>query len=359
MEFNRDQKDIDSFQITDYLNDAVILVCKITKQIIYLNYKCEEILRVSKKTYFRKDIKLLFHDSSIIFDYLSRSYNVLGTFSYKEIYVKSISDFIKFDIDIINNQENDFIIIVLKTNKDNKHNIHESNFNLLTLDEIIDKIVNKIKNPLSSIKGSAQLLKNYNSNSISNNNELLNIITTEVDKVTNFVRVFENEQKSLSLVEKEHNIHEIIRFSLGKIDNIIKKNIEIIENFDPSLPNITLDKAKFIDVFYNIIVNAIEAINIENGYVKISTSFKHGKTRRMPHIKKKVFQNYIKVEIEDNGLGIEKENEEKIFFPFYSTKDNKNGFGLYLAKKITIDHGCDLEFKTKNKISIFTIRIPV
>ena len=357
MEFSREQKDIDSFQITDYLNDAVILVCKITKQIIYLNYKCEEIFRVSKKTCYRKDIKSLFHDSSIIFDYLSKSYDILGTFSYKGVLVKSFSDYIKSDIDIINNQENDFIIIVLKIGADNKQNIYESNFNLLTFDEILEKIISKIKNPLSSIKGSAQLLRKDNNNN--NNNELFNIITKEVDKIVNFIRVFENEKESFSSVEKEHNIHEIIRFSLGKVDNIIKKNIEIVENFDPSLPEISLDRDKFVEVFYNIIINAIEAVNIENGYVKISTSYKHGKTRRMPHIKKKVFKNYIKVEIEDNGSGVEKENEEKIFFPFYSTKDKKSGFGLYLAKKITIQCGCDLEFKTENRASIFIIRIPV
>ena len=359
MNFIKKLQDLDSFQITDYLNDLIILVSKSTKEIEYLNYQCEEVLRVSKKTLLKKSIKNLFNESSVVFDYISKSFHEYGTFTFKEIYIKSSNEIQKFDLDIINSQENNFIILVLKNDKNKKKiNDLQSNSNLLIFDEILDKILNKIKNPLSSIKGSAQLLKKSNVNN-DERNELFEIIVSEVDKVVDLIKVFEGEQRNLSLVEKKYNIHEIIRSSLGKINNIIKKNIKIIENFDPSLPNITLNKDKFINVFYNILINSIEAINIEDGYVKISTSYNYGKTRKVPHIKKKGFQNYIIIEIEDNGIGIEKENEKKIFLPFYSTKDKRNGLGLYFAKKIVMQHNCDLEFLTNKKNSIFKVRIPV
>lgn len=359
MNFIKKLQDFNSFQITDYLNDLIILVSKSTKEIEYLNYQCEEVLRVSKKTLLKKSIKNLFNESSVVFDYISKSFHEYGTFTFKEIYIKTSNQIQKYDLDIINSQENDFIILVLKNDK-NKKKINDlrSNSNLLIFDEILDKILNKIKNPLSSIKGSAQLLKKSNVNN-DERNELFEIIVSEVDKVVDLIKVFEGEQRSLSLVEKKYNIHEIIRSSLGKINNIIKKNIKIIENFDPSLPNITLNKDKFINVFYNILINSIEAINIEDGYIKISSSYHYGETRKVPHIKKKGTQNYIVVEIEDNGIGIEKDNEQKIFLPFYSTKDKKNGLGLYFAKKTLMQHDCDLEFLTNNKNSIIKVRIPV
>ena len=359
MNFSKKPQDFNSFQITDYLNDLIILVSKSTKQIEYMNYQCEEILRVSKKTLLKKSIKSLFNESSVVFDYISKSYHENGTFTYKEVFIKSSNGIQKFDLDIINSQENDFLILVLKNDR-NKINFNhlQINSNLLIFDEILDKIVNEIKNPLSSIKGSIQLLKKNNTND-NEKNELFEIIISEVERVVNFIKVFEGEHRSLSLVEKKYNIHEIIRSSLGKINNILYKNIKIIENFDPSLPNINLNRDKFINVFYNILVNSIEAINIEDGYIKISTSYHYGETRKVPHIKKKGFQNYIIVEIEDNGLGIEKENKQKIFFPFYSTKEKKRGLGLYFAKKIIMQQGCDLEFLTKNKNTIFKVRIPV
>ena len=359
MNFIKKLQDFDSFQITDYLNDLIILVSKSTKEIEYLNYQCEEVLRVSKKTLLKKSIKNLFNESSVVFDYISKSFHEYGTFTFKEIYIKTSNQIQKYDLDIINSQEHDFTILVLKNDKNKKKtNDLQSNSNLLIFNEILDKILNKIKNPLSSIKGSAQLLNKSNVNN-NERNELFEIIVSEVDKVVDLIKVFEGEQRSLSLVEKKYNIHEIIRSSLGKINNIIKKNIKIIENFDPSLPNITLNKDKFINVFYNILINSIEAINIEDGYIKISTSYHYGETRKVPHIKKKGTQNYIIVEIEDNGIGIEKDNEQKIFLPFYSTKDNKNGLGLYFAKKIVMEYDCDLEFLTNNKNSIFKVRIPV
>ena len=115
MNFTKKPQDFHSFQITDYLNDLIILVSKSTKKIQYLNYQCEEILRVSKKVLLKKSIKNLFNESSVIYDYISKSYHENGTFTYKEVYIKSFDEIQKFDLDIINSQENDFLILVLKS----------------------------------------------------------------------------------------------------------------------------------------------------------------------------------------------------------------------------------------------------
>ena len=122
MNFIKKLQDFNSFQITDYLNDLIILVSKSTKEIEYLNYQCEEVLRVSKKTLLKKSIKNLFNESSVVFDYISKSFHEYGTFTFKEIYIKTSNQIQKYDLDIINSQENDFIILVLKNDKNKKKN---------------------------------------------------------------------------------------------------------------------------------------------------------------------------------------------------------------------------------------------
>ena len=144
MNFSKKLQDFNSFQITDYLNDLIILVSKSTKEIEYMNYQCEEILRVSKKTLLKKSIKSLFNESSVVFDYISKSYHENGTFTYKEVFIKSSNGIQKFDLDIINSQENDFLILVLKNDR-NKINFNhlQINSNLLIFDEILDmKFIN-------------------------------------------------------------------------------------------------------------------------------------------------------------------------------------------------------------------------
>jgi len=160
------------------------------------------------------------------------------------------------------------------------------------------------------------------------------------------------------LINTSFNIHEIIRVAIKNINNLIINEIDLIENFDPSLPNVSSDKNQLIILFENLIRNALESISIEGGYIKISTFFYFGEVKNIPNTKKNKSSNFILIEIEDNGEEIKEEFKDQIFLPFFSTK-NKKGLGLYQAKKIALDNNCEIQFYSKKNVTTFKIWIPL
>ena len=147
--------------------------------------------------------------------------------------------------------------------------------------------VHEITNPLSSIKMASQLLeksKTYDS-------ELLEIIYNECGRITKVINSISQISSKLVLKNKSSdNIHEVLRYSTFKIK---KKKIKIIEEFDPSLPKILIDKSLLVQVFENLLNNAFEASSFsDKSFIKLSTRFIYGETIKIPNIKesqKKLF----------------------------------------------------------------------
>ncbi|MBH43568.1 MAG: hypothetical protein CMP25_02130, partial [Rickettsiales bacterium] len=222
------------------------------------------------------------------------------------------------------------------------------------LNDFISKLISIIITPISNIRGSAQLLQKIESK----NTEFYEIIINEVEKLSNFIRIFKNKPINLQKTKTNFNIHEIIRTSIKNLDTLIIKRINLIENFDPSLPNVLLNKKEMVILLENLITNSLESISKENGYIKISTSYYFGEIQNIPNIKKSISSNFILIEIEDNGEGIREEFNNQIFFPFFSTKDKK-GLGLYQAKKIALENDCEVQFQSLNNLTIFKIWIPI
>ena len=84
-----------------------------------------------------------------------------------------------------------------------------------------------------------------------------------------------------------------------------------------------------------------------------------GETVKIPNIKSSIKKNYILIKIEDNGKGINKENLEKIFIPFFSTKKRGSGVGLFLVKKIINYHNAGISVNSNNKVTNITIKLPL
>ena len=115
-------------------------------------------------------------------------------------------------------------------------------------------------------------------------------------------------------------------------DNRNKLNIE--EYFDPSLPEINVNRDTLLQVFDNLFKNSFEASKFnENSFIRITTKFVEGETIKIPNVLDKVRKNYINVRINDNGIGINQDIESKLFFPFFTTKKKGSGIGLFLVKK--------------------------
>lgn len=213
------------------------------------------------------------------------------------------------------------------------------------LEEMATGLAHEIRNPLGSIKGAAQYLRSEVDTA--ENRNLLDVITEEVDRLNNVVSQFLNYAKPYTVNAKKQNINNIIEktIALIKADNLSEK-ITIKKSLSPDLPEINVDGEQLMQVFLNIAFNGIEAMP-EEGTLSFTTS----------QIEKED-ATIIEIAVRDTGRGINKEDMENIFKPFFTTKEKGTGLGLPICQRIITKHGGHIEVKSNpGKGTTFYIRI--
>ncbi len=194
---------------------------------------------------------------------------------------------------------------------------------------LIGSIAHEIKNPLGGIKGAAQLLRH--SAQDESIHEYTDLIIRETDRLNAILHDYLTICRKPSF--SQVNVHEIIEKALSIMQILMKeKQITISRSYDPSLPLVAGDEAKLLQVFLNIIKNAIEAMKT-GGLFEITTSPSGESFREAGKIKR-----WALITFRDNGVGIPGEALGKIFMPFYTRKKGGTGIGLALSKKIIKDH---------------------
>jgi len=207
-------------------------------------------------------------------------------------------------------------------------------------------MAHEIRNPLGTIRGLANLISE-NISSVaeqegetvfqdSNIKNYVDIIAKESDRLNGVVNGLLNFASPTVESQQPVDINSIIRESLALVSREIPDKarrtsygdgIEVIEDYQPSLPEVTVEKKKMIQVFINLLMNAFEAAPREGGKVKISTLHKTDEK-----------SGNIVISIEDNGGGIPQAQRERIFDPFYTTKDTGTGLGLAISHQIVAAH---------------------
>lgn len=229
---------------------------------------------------------------------------------------------------------------------------------------LLGSIAHEIKNPLSGIKGAAQILMSGTENP--ETAQCVSLILREADRLNSVLHSYLTMTRMP--VFNELNIHEVIEHAMKVMrSSVEERKIAVNKSYDPSLPNIAGDESKLLQVFINLLKNAVEAmkasrqriLNIStrpsNEYMVIYEKMSLGK--RETRTKK---QRWAIVSIEDMGSGIPKEEINKIFLPFYTKKDGGSGLGLALSKKIVRDHGGIIKVKSKvGKGSTFSVYLPL
>ena len=339
----------------DHLPDPILAVEKKNFLIKFINHESEIFFSKSNSFLENKNLNQVFHKNSYLLSYLKKIVDEVGEYFIKEIPIK-YSKPIEVKC-IIPDKNIDFFFLILKKPIDIEFekNIKDNNFNIL--DETISLLIHEINNPLSSITLSSQILQKK---IFGEDRELIDIILNETQRIIKFLEKLNTPNSDfLSVSKSSENIHEILRYSLFKI-KLKHENIKIIEDFDPSLPFVEIDKNLMIQVFENLILNAAESFKSnDKPYVKISTKFDYSHTIKIPNVSNFQRKNYLNIIIEDNGSGISKKNQEKIFNPFFTTKKKGSGIGLYLVKKIISLHNGFVEIKSSNLVTKAFIKIPL
>lgn len=201
-------------------------------------------------------------------------------------------------------------------------------------------LAHEIKNPLGGIKGSAQLLQME----LSGNDELQEYTQLIVRETTRVNRIIEEllnlsrpRKTQLEFVNISQILNEIITLQRNTVGD---RGILFTWELDPSIPDIPGDHDLLMRLFLNLIKNSCEATN-DHSKITIATKVDTEYHLRRPDSRSTPM---VQISISDEGPGISVPELEKIFTPFYTTKESGSGLGLPICQKIVTDHGGMLEF---------------
>lgn len=211
-------------------------------------------------------------------------------------------------------------------------------------------VAHEINNPLNFIMCATQGLEDFFETLAPQHKDhvsvLLNALKTGVNRTADIVNGLNQFSRDNDTYNEDCEIHSIIENCLTMLLNKYKNRISIIKNFNFDNLIVKGNVGKMHQAILNILTNSIQAIE-DKGIITISTE----KTR-----------NTIKIIIEDTGCGIEKKNLDKIFDPFYTTKDpgKGTGLGLSIVYNIIKAHKGQIEFESKKSLGVkATITLPV
>jgi two-component system nitrogen regulation sensor histidine kinase GlnL len=216
-------------------------------------------------------------------------------------------------------------------------------------------LAHEIKNPLSGIRGAAQLLER----AVTGQDQMLaRLIRDETDRINALVDEMGVFASDGPPDRTAVNIHEVLERVQQSAASGFAENHVIRTAYDPSLPPVFANRDQLIQVFLNLVKNASEAVPERGGEISISTEFRRGMRLTMPGHAGHV-QLPLLVTIGDNGSGISDDIAKHLFDPFVTTKAGGTGLGLALVAKIINDHGGLVEFDSNESGTKFRVFLPV
>jgi two-component system nitrogen regulation sensor histidine kinase GlnL len=218
-------------------------------------------------------------------------------------------------------------------------------------------LAHEIKNPLSGIRGAAQLLEQSAGDE---DRALTRLICEEADRIVKLVERMEVFSDQRPVERAPVNIHVVLEHVRRLTHSGFARHIKFVEDYDPSLPLVLANRDQLIQVFLNLIKNAAEAIgeSAGDGEICLSTAFRPGVRLSLPGSKTRVSLP-LEFCVKDNGPGVPEDLLPHLFDPFVTTKPSGSGLGLALAAKIIGDHGGIIECESQARRTIFRVLMPM
>jgi two-component system nitrogen regulation sensor histidine kinase GlnL len=219
-------------------------------------------------------------------------------------------------------------------------------------------LAHEIKNPLSGIRGAAQLLEP----ALGDEDRLLTqLICTETDRIRTLVDRMEVFGDERPLPKEPVNIHDVLDHVRRIAETGFGRGLRVQIDYDPSLPPVPGSRDKLVQAFLNLVKNAAEAIEgtaREHGRIVITTAFRPGVRLAVPGSEARISLPLM-IAIEDNGSGVPDHLKPHLFDPFVTTKHNGTGLGLALVAKIIGDHGGIIECDSEPSRTVFRVLLPM
>jgi two-component system nitrogen regulation sensor histidine kinase GlnL len=215
-------------------------------------------------------------------------------------------------------------------------------------------LAHEVKNPLSGIRGAAQLLEQ---NANTDDRVLTRLICDETDRIVDIVERM--EMFSDKPIERQPvNIHRVLERVRQVAQSGFAKHIRFQENYDPSIPAVLGNFDQLVQVFLNLVKNAAEAAPAVGGEITLSTAYRHGLRLSVPGSQSRM-KLPIEIAVHDNGPGVAEDIMPYLFDAFVTNKAQGSGLGLALVAKVVGDHGGVVECADVAKGTQFRVMLPM
>ena len=216
-------------------------------------------------------------------------------------------------------------------------------------------LAHEIKNPLSGIRGAAQLLEQ---SADEDDRALTRLIMDEADRIVKLVDRMEVFSDERPIDREPVNIHVILDHVKRLAQSGFARNIKFVEEYDPSLPPVYANRDQLVQVFLNLVKNAAEAVGDNpDAELVLSTAYRPGIRMSVAGSRDRVSLP-LEFCVRDNGPGVPEDLLPHLFDPFVTTKTNGTGLGLALVAKIIGDHGGVIECESQPGRTTFRILMP-
>jgi len=214
-------------------------------------------------------------------------------------------------------------------------------------------LAHEVKNPLSGIRGAAQLLERGATQA---DRQLTELIRQETDRIVGLLDSMELFTDTRPIERRPVNVHEVLDHVRRVAAAGFAYDHRFVTAYDPSLPAVDGNRDRLVQIFLNLVKNAAEAA--PGGTIRLATAYRPGMRLAVPGAGAGT-QLPLLVTVEDNGPGVPDALRDRLFDPFVAGKPNGKGLGLAVVAKYVGDHGGIVEFASEPRRTIFSVLLPM
>ena len=215
-------------------------------------------------------------------------------------------------------------------------------------------LAHEVKNPLSGIRGAAQLLEQ---NAGEEDRAMTRLICEETDRIVALLDRMNLFADDGPMVRRAVNIHEVLDRVAAIASAGFAQGLQIVKNYDPSLPPVDGHRDLLVQALLNLVKNAAEVVLPSHGRIELRTRYRQGVRLAVPGGGARV-DLPLEISVSDNGPGVSKDLASRLFEPFVSSKSDGRGLGLSLVAKVVGDHGGVIEYDSEPGATVFRLMLP-